>query len=183
MSDSGPNLMSPLSGPTPPSGGDWPAVSPSLPPDGVIFGQTSSMQAVRDRIEEAASTHAPVLIEGESGTGKEVIARLIHAKSCRARKFVPVRSTASELLGVETSSSANGSKAGKLELADGGTLFLDEIADLDSALQESLLQFLQGANNRADSSEANPINVRVVSSTSRDIEFAIDRGHLSARLV
>jgi len=55
--------------------------SDTLPPDHVIFGTSSAMQAVRERVRKIAVANVPVLIEGESGTGKDIIARLLHSLS------------------------------------------------------------------------------------------------------
>ena len=66
---------------------------------------------------------------------------------------------------------------GKFGAADGGTLFLDEIGDMDPRLQAKLLRALQegviepvGSNRRID------VDVRIVSSTHRDLEAAIRDG-------
>jgi DNA-binding NtrC family response regulator len=52
-----------------------------IPPEGIVFGQSEAMQALRDRMAKVASANVPVLIHGESGTGKDIIARLVHALS------------------------------------------------------------------------------------------------------
>jgi len=49
-----------------------------------LVGKSQSMQEVFRRIEHAARTDTPVLIEGESGTGKELVARVIHGHSARS---------------------------------------------------------------------------------------------------
>src|SRR5436305_14511879 len=62
-----------------------------FPPESVIFGVTSLMTSVRQKIEKITDTDLPVLIQGESGTGKDIIARIIHDNSPRfARNLVKV---------------------------------------------------------------------------------------------
>ena len=72
---------------------------------------------------------------------------------------------------------AQSDREGKFKIADGGTLFLDEIGDMEQRLQAKLLRVLQeeviepvGSNRRI------PVDVRVVSSTNRDLEAAIQAG-------
>lgn len=54
--------------------------------DLVVGRSPAWRRAVRDIVEMAAFTNAPVLIMGESGTGKELVARLIHVLDRRANK-------------------------------------------------------------------------------------------------
>lgn len=112
----------------------------SVLPDVLIFGHSEIMRAVRQKVEKVAGANVPVLIQGESGTGKEVIARLIHARSpWGSGPFVKVNCPAipgtlveSELFGYQKGAftGANGTKPGRVEMAQHGTLFLDEIAEL-----------------------------------------------------
>src|SRR6201988_498061 len=52
-----------------------------IPPEGIVFGSTKAMQAVRDRLARLAAANVPVLIQGEGGRGKDIIARMIHLAS------------------------------------------------------------------------------------------------------
>jgi two-component system, NtrC family, response regulator AtoC len=159
-----------------------------LPPEEVIFGQTSALATVRDRILRVSPTDIPMVITGESGTGKDAIAHLIHQYSTMSSKpFVQVNCAAlpatlieSELFGFEKGSftGAVASKPGRVELANGGTLFLDEIGELTPEVQAKLLQLLQdGEFSRIGGQEDRKVNVRFVFATNRDLEEEILAGN------
>jgi two-component system response regulator AtoC len=154
---------------------------------GQIIGSAPAMLPVFELIQQVAPTKSSVLITGETGTGKELVARAIHEFSRRKDKlFVPLNCTAipSELLESELFGHARGAfsgahadRPGKFQAADDGTLFLDEIGDMDVRLQAKLLRVLQegvieplGTNRRIS------VDVRIVSSTNRDLEQAMREG-------
>src|SRR5580704_10572413 len=138
---------------------------------------------MEDKLAQAnmvAGTDARVLLTGESGTGKELLARAIHEASPRRNKpFVCINCSAmaenlleSELFGHERGAfpGANRSQKGLFENVSGGTLLLDEIGDMPMRLQVKLLRVLQENQIRpVGTTEAVPINVRVISATHRDL--------------
>ena len=157
------------------------------PPFEDILGDSSPMREVFDLIQRVGPTRSAVLVTGETGTGKELVARAIHRRSPRKGKlFVPLNCAAipSELLESELFGHVRGAftgaqadREGKFRAADGGTLFLDEIGDMDQRLQAKLLRALQegiiepvGGNRRVR------VDVRIVSSTNRDLAAAIRDG-------
>jgi len=158
-----------------------------VPPETVIFGQSSAMQVVRNKVTKAAAANVPVLLEGESGTGKDVIARLIHSQSlwtdgplvkvsCPA---IPGTLLESELFGYEKGAftGAYGSKPGRVEMANRGTLFLDEIGEMDPLLQAKLLQLLQDSQFcRIGAQHDRHIEVRVICATNRNLAEEIETG-------
>ena len=158
-----------------------------IPPDSVVFGRSSVMQAVRERLDKVAGANVPVLIQGESGTGKDIIARMIHSLSpWKTGPYVKVNCPAipgtlleSELFGYEKGAftGAYGMKPGRVEMAHRGTLFLDEISELDLALQSKLLQLLQdGQFCRIGAQEDKKVEVRIVCATNRVLETEIENG-------
>jgi len=166
-----------------------PAVSAkgNLPPDVVIFGHTTNMLGVQQRLEKVASANVPILIQGESGTGKEIIAKMIHQLSPWSDgPFVKVNCPAipgtlieSELFGYERGAftGAYGAKPGRVEMASRGTLFLDEIGEMDMDLQAKLLQVLQdGQFCRIGAQEDKRLEARVVCATNRALEQEIASG-------
>jgi two-component system response regulator AtoC len=145
------------------------------------------MRSVFESIERVAPTRSAVLITGETGTGKELVARAIHQRSARREQlFVPLNCAAipgelleSELFGHVKGafSGAQADREGKFGAADGGTLFLDEIGDMDQRLQAKLLRALEeGVIEPVGSNRRRRVDVRVVSSTNRDLELAIRAG-------
>lgn len=169
-------------------GSEGSASAQALPPEAVIFGQTTAMQDVRQKLERVAGANLSILVTGESGTGKDIIARLLHLYSPWSNgPFVKVNCPAipgslleSELFGYERGAftGALGMKPGRVELAHRGTLFLDEISELDPALQAKLLQVLQdGQFSRIGSQEDTKVEVRVVSATNRELHRQIDEGN------
>jgi two-component system response regulator AtoC len=152
-----------------------------------LIGTSAAMQGIFDLIRQVGPTRSAVLITGETGTGKELVARAIHNLSPRRDKlFVPLNCAAvpAELLESELFGHTRGAftgaqtdRTGKFELADGGTLFLDEIGDMAYALQAKLLRVLQeGVIERLGSNRRVTVDVRVLSSTNRDLSAAMREG-------
>jgi DNA-binding NtrC family response regulator len=143
--------------------------------------------------ETVGPTESTVLIQGESGTGKEVIARYIHEKSARAAgPFLSINCGAlpeglleSELFGHTRGSftGATRDRPGLFTAAAGGTFFLDEIGETTPATQVKLLRVLQHREViPVGSTDAIPIDTRMVAATNRDLEEQIERGHFRSDL-
>ncbi len=152
-----------------------------------LVGSSPPMREVFDLIQKVAPTRSAVLITGETGTGKELVARAIHKLSPRqGALFVPLNCAAipaelleSELFGHVRGafSGAQADREGKFGAADGGTLFLDEVGDMDPRLQAKLLRALQeGVIEPVGSNRRLRVDVRIVSSTNRDLDAAIRDG-------
>ena len=149
-----------------------------------LVGSSSAIGNLRRIIERVGPANSRVLISGPAGTGKELAARLIHEHSTRAPgPFVVVNAPTmapermeSELFGIE----ANGTQArqiGALEEAHGGTLYLDEVADMPLETQAKILRVLVDQNfQRVGGAARVHVDVRIVSSTSRDLAEAITEG-------
>ena len=144
-------------------------------------GNSAAINAVRATLKRVASTGSRVLITGPAGAGKEVAARLLHSWSTRAdNAFVIVNSARitperfeQELFGEESSGKLV--RPGLLELADGGTLYLDEIADMPLSTQARILRVLtEQSFVRVGGTRQIGVDVRVVSSTARDLQKEMD---------
>ena len=152
-----------------------------------IIGESRAMREVVALVDRVARSEAPVLVTGESGTGKELVARRLHARSPRSRKpFVTINCAAipaelleAELFGHERGAFTGAGKArrGRFRAASGGTLFLDEVGELPASLQAKLLRVLQeGQVDPVGADASEPIDVRVVAATNRDIEERVEAG-------
>jgi len=152
-----------------------------------MVGRSEAMRRIYQLIEMAAPTKCRVLIAGESGTGKELIAGAIHALSPRRdRPFIELNCAAipSELIESEmfghvkgAFTGAVGDRKGKFEAATTGTLFLDELGDMSLTTQAKLLRVLQeGVVTPVGSAEPRPVDVRIVSATSKNLQEEIARG-------
>jgi formate hydrogenlyase transcriptional activator len=160
--------------------------------DGIV-GESASLKAALNRLEEVAKTESTVLLLGETGTGKELFARAIHARSPRrAYPIVSVNCGAlpptlieSELFGHQRGAftGAVELRQGRFELAHRGTLFLDEIGDLPPEVQVKLLRVLQeGVFERVGSSRSHSVDVRIIAATHRDLDRAVADGEFRADL-
>jgi two-component system nitrogen regulation response regulator NtrX len=150
-----------------------------------LVGHSPAMNQLRQTIERVAPTNSRILIVGPSGAGKELAARTIHGLSHRANgPFVVINAAAItpermevELFGVEQMNGAQGRKVGALEEAHGGTLFIDEIADMPRETQNKILRVLVDQTfQRVGGSTKVAVDVRVVSSTGRNLEVEIAEG-------
>jgi two-component system nitrogen regulation response regulator NtrX len=144
------------------------------------------MNHLRQTIDRVAPTNSRVMIFGQSGAGKEQAARAIHQRSQRAGgPFIVLNAAAitpdsmeTELFGTEPRNGA-ARRVGALEEAHGGTLYLDEIADMPRETQGKILRVLVDQTfERVGGSTKVKVDVRILSSTARDLEAAIGDGQV-----
>lgn len=150
-----------------------------------IIGESKSIEKVKQRTLQVATSDSTVIITGESGTGKELFARALHYNSHRKENpFVTINCGAipemlleSELFGYEkgafTGASTSG-KPGRFEIAHKGTIFLDEIGDMPLHLQVKLLHAIQNRQiQRVGGITPIDIDVRIIAATNRNLEQMI----------
>jgi two-component system nitrogen regulation response regulator NtrX len=150
-----------------------------------LVGHSTAINQLRATIDKVSPTNSRTLIVGPSGSGKELAARTIHGHSGRAGgPFVVINAAAItpermeiELFGVEVSDGAQARKVGALEEAHGGTLFIDEIADMPRETQNKILRVLVDQTfQRVGGSTKVSVDVRIISSTARNVEAEIAAG-------
>jgi transcriptional regulator with PAS, ATPase and Fis domain len=159
-----------------------------------FIGASPAALEVKRHARRVAQTDSTVLLLGETGTGKELLAQAIHAAGARAaRPFVGVNIAAipetlleAEFFGVAPGAYTGADRKpreGKFKVADGGTLFLDEIGDMPLALQSKLLRVLQEREvEPLGSNRVEPVDVRVIAATSRDLAAMVAEGRFRADL-
>lgn len=149
---------------------------------------------LRQVVEVAMFTDAPVLVTGETGTGKELVARLVHTLNADSAKrevvlldcttIVPELS-GSEFFGHERGAYTGAERVrdGAFALADGGTLFLDEVGELPLHLQAQLLRVVQeGTYKRVGGNTWLKTRFRLVCATHRDLQADVAAGLFRADL-
>jgi two-component system nitrogen regulation response regulator NtrX len=150
-----------------------------------MIGHSPSMNQLRQTVERAAKANSRIMIVGPAGGGKELAARMLHTMSSRAEgPFVVINAAAIvpermevELFGVEQSNGEHQRKAGALEEAHGGTLFIDEVADMPRETQSKILRVLVDQTfQRVGGVNKVSVDVRIVSSTTRNLEAEIAEG-------
>ncbi|MEP0323724.1 sigma-54-dependent transcriptional regulator [Bauldia litoralis] len=149
-----------------------------------LVGHSAAMNHLRQLIEKVAPANSRVMISGPSGSGKELVARAIHRLSGRASgPFVVINAAAitpdrmeEALFGNESLNGA-GHRVGALEEAHGGTLYLDEVGDMPRETQNKILRVLVDQTfQRVGGSTRVNVDVRIVSSTARDLERETQEG-------
>ena len=149
-----------------------------------IIGKSTAINQLRGVIERVSPANSRILISGAPGVGKELVARIIHESSSRsAGPFVVLNAATitpdnmeSELFGTEGGEGRQ-RKVGALEEAHGGTLYLDEVADMPKETQNKILRVLVDQNfQRVGGATRVHVDVRIISSTARDLQNAIDQG-------
>ncbi|MGC1554866.1 MAG: sigma-54 dependent transcriptional regulator, partial [Bradyrhizobium sp.] len=155
------------------------------PAASILTGRSACMNQLRQTIDRAAKANSRILIVGPSGAGKELAARTLHVASSRhdgpfvvinAAAITPERMEV-ELFGIEPNGE-HARKTGALEEAHGGTLFIDEIGDMPRETQNKILRVLvEQTFQRQGGTAKVSVDVRIISSTARNLEEEIAAGH------
>jgi DNA-binding NtrC family response regulator len=150
-----------------------------------LIGTSPAIEQLRQLVRKVARTQATILIRGECGSGKSFVAAALHRQSPRAEMPFyrihcagrPAATLERELFGFEKSGGSEASIPGLFELARGGTIVLSEVAELPAGIQSRLLQVLQEETfERTGGTQSLKADVRVIATTSRDLEARIRRG-------
>lgn len=154
-----------------------------------MIGSSPAFRHLKSQLEKVTRSNGRVMLSGPSGSGKEIAARFIHAQSDRAEgPFVTVNSAAIEpermedvLFGRE--SAQRGVEPGLLEEAHGGVIFFDEVGDMPLGTQSKILRVLTEQKfQRVGGSETVRVDLRVISSTNRDLEAEVEAGSFRQEL-
>ena len=158
-------------------------------PTGEMLGTSAAFRNMKAQLEKVTKSNARVMLTGAPGSGKELAARFIHAQSPRASApFVTVSSATVEpdrmeevLFGRETPE--RGVEAGLLEQAHGGIVYFDEVADMPPGTQSKILRVLTEQQfTRVGGADKVRVDLRVISSTTRDLRAEIGAGRFRQEL-
>jgi two-component system nitrogen regulation response regulator NtrX len=156
---------------------------------GEMIGSSAAFKALKSQLEKVTKSNGRVMLTGPAGVGKEVAARFIHAHSNRASApFVSVNSAVIEpdrmeevLFGRE--SAERGIEPGLLEEANGGVVYFDEVADMPLGTQSKILRVLVDQRfQRVGSADKVNVDIRVISSTNKNLQDEIDAGSFREEL-
>lgn len=154
-----------------------------------MLGNSPAYKTLRAQLDKVTKSNGRVMLTGPAGSGKEMAARFIHTNSGRATApFVSVSSATIEpermeevLFGRETSD--RGIEKGLLEQAHGGVVYFDEVADMPLGTQSKILRVLTEQQfARAGGNDKVRVDLRVISSTTRDLRTEIAQGRFRQEL-
>lgn len=148
-----------------------------------MLGESAAFRNLKSQLDKVTKSNGRVMLTGPAGAGKEIAARYIHTQSNRSSApFITVNSASIEpdrmeevLFGREDS--GRGTEKGLLEEANGGVIYFDEIADMPLGTQSKILRVLVDQRfQRVGGNDKVQVDLRVISSTNRDLAAAIEVG-------
>ena len=149
-----------------------------------IIGNSQPMLKVKNLITKLSNTESRIFISGPAGSGKELVGRQIHKQSSRANKpFVVVNGALLdpqkyelELFGSENTNETT--SYGFFEKAKDGTLLIDEVTEIPLETQAKILRVLIDQKfRRVNGSKEINVNVRIISTSSKNIREEVDKGN------
>ena len=154
-----------------------------------MLGSSPAFKGLKSQLEKVTKSNGRVMLTGPAGSGKELAARYIHANSNRATApFISVSSATIEpermeevLFGRETAE--RGVEKGLLEQAHGGVVYFDEVAEMPLGTQSKILRVLTEQQfTRLGGADKVRVDLRVISSTSRELRHEIQAGRFRQEL-
>ncbi len=154
-----------------------------------MIGDSASFRTLLSQLDKVTKSNGRVMLSGPAGSGKEVAARYVHANSNRASApFVTVNCAGMEpemmeamLFGRE--GGQRGVEPGLLEQAHGGVIYFDEVADMPVGTQSKILRVLVDQQfTRVGGSDKVKVDLRVISSTNRNLQEEIAAGQFREEL-
>ena len=149
-----------------------------------IIGKGQAIEKIKNLITKLSNTESRIFVSGPAGSGKELIARQVHKQSSRSNKpFVVVNGALldsqkyeSELFGSENINDTI--NYGFFEKAKGGTLLIDEVTEIPLGTQAKILRVLIDQKfRRVNGSKEISVNVRIISTSSKNIREEVDNGN------
>ncbi|HBM58329.1 sigma-54-dependent transcriptional regulator [Salipiger marinus] len=154
-----------------------------------MIGESAAFRALVGQLDKVTRSNGRVMLTGPAGSGKEVAARYIHAHSGRAQApFITVNCAGVEPENMETvlfgrETADRGVEPGLLEQAHGGLIYFDEVADMPLGTQSKILRVLVDQSfTRVGGTDKVRVDLRVISSTNRDLDEEITLGRFRQEL-
>ena len=149
-----------------------------------IVGKSQTITKVKSLINKLRNTESRIFISGPPGSGKELVARQIHKQSSRSNKpFVVVNGALLDLQKYEFElfGSENVNEIinfGFFEKAKDGTLLIDEVTEIPLETQAKILLVLIDQKfRRVNGSKEINVNVRIITTSSKNIREEVDKGN------
>ncbi len=149
-----------------------------------LIGKSQNINSIKEQIEKLSLSESRIFISGPTGTGKELVARKIHKKSKRKNKpfvilngaLLDAKKYEEELFGEEKT---DGSILyGALEKSSGGILLIDEVSEIPLETQSKILRVMIDQKfKRINGNHDIKVDVRIICSTSKDIQKEIKNGN------
>jgi len=164
----------------------------NLDNDEELVGNTAVINNLKKKINQISNTNTRVLITGESGSGKNFIAKLIHTLSDRSSNpFITINCALLNNKNFDQTFFGNFNMLertlGYIQKAGQGTIYLKEICDLEYHIQGKITNFLQKETYSINSENGKKnnfnMNIRFISSTSKDINEEIEKKKLRKDLL
>ena len=149
-----------------------------------FIGENTQIVKIKKLITKLSSTDSRILIYGPTGSGKELLARKIHKNSQRKNEPFVILNGALlqpdnyeiELFGSDNSDGTV--THGFLEKTKGGTLLIDEVSEIPLDTQAKILRALIDQKfKRLNGNEDIHVNIRIISSTSKDLKNEVMLGN------
>ncbi len=152
-----------------------------------FIGLSPVTSKIKNEILKVAPTSCRIMISGAVGSSKELVARLIHKQSKRKEgaffvfnpTFISAEKVYQELFGESLNSNLSlcEKKICVLEASNNGTLYIEEVTNLSIELQTRLLKFLKEHTIIKSNGMKVKLDVRIITSTTKDIKAEISAGN------
>ena len=148
-----------------------------------LIGKSTAIVKIRKTIEKLVTSESRILITGPTGSGKELVSRKIHKHSNRSKEPFVILNAAllkeatyeKELYGQEFKD--GNISFGALEKANKGTLLIDEVSEIPYVTQANVLRVLMDQKfRRLNGSKDISVNIRLISSTSKNLKKLVEEG-------
>ncbi len=154
--------------------------------DGLLLGDSPTAARLRQDIQNAAATDDTLFVSGPPGSDHEAVARAVHDQSARAPRAIiclNCLALAPDITRWTQSTGAGLDLFDKWPLADRGTLYLEGVQHLARDVQRTLADRLVALDQERRAGGAPEPDVRVILSTTRDVDDELSSGRLSPELL